>query len=131
MTIWNGVRPLRIEIHGQPERQRYWAEVELGGMQARRVVIDTPGAQGLEAMLRKVHEQFEAWEPIEKAPLATDPMVIGRVTTGTDGGDVLDAITAQIGLTAAPRRRGRPPKARVAKNDVDATVADDEPRHDD
>lgn len=120
MTIWDGVRPLRIEIHGQPERQRYWAEVEIGGMQARRVLLDSPAADGLLGMLRKVQAQFEAWEPLWKkqAPPSEAPAVEAAPVHAEEEPESEAKPEPHhpkpepVAEKPAPRRRGRPPRAK-------------------
>lgn len=78
----------QIEIQGQPERKRWFAIVEIGGLRARRREIVSPD-EGLEAALDLVREVFYEMAPdLRPAELAETP-----------------------GEEMAPKRRGRPPKA--------------------
>ena len=57
---------LRIEIQEQPERSRYWAEVEVGGMIARRREVTSPKAEGLDGIVLAVMAAYEEMTPKPK-----------------------------------------------------------------
>lgn len=54
---------LRIEIQEQPERKRFWAEVEMGGMVARRKEVTSPKEDGLSGILSVVYAAAAEMDP--------------------------------------------------------------------
>lgn len=75
---------IRIEIQEQPERSRFWAEVEMGGMVARRKEVVSPKADGLSGILAVVYA----------AAAEIDPRVVPRVEL-VPADDGLDALRAE------------------------------------
>lgn len=63
---------IRIEIHEQPERRRFWAEVEVGGMIARRREVTSPRDAGLAAILSVVQAAADEMIPQPKPDAPPD-----------------------------------------------------------
>jgi len=84
----------RIEIQQQPERKRYWAEVEaLTPSGFRRKRLETPDTDGYWGILNAIGAYCDEYAPKPSPPGYDDPMqatVLGNVPTGTLGADVLD-----------------------------------------
>jgi len=64
---------IRIEIQEQPERNRFWAEVEVGGMVARRKLVHSPREDGLAGMLAVVQATYDEMVPKPKAEPPSSP----------------------------------------------------------
>jgi len=64
---------IRIEIQEQPERNRFWAEVEVGGMVARRKLVHSPREDGLAGMLAVVQATYDEMVPRPKAEPPSSP----------------------------------------------------------
>lgn len=75
---------LRIEIQEQPERKRFWAEVEMGGMVARRKEVTSPKEEGLSGILGVVYA----------AAAEMDPRIM-PLTRVPESDDDLDALRAE------------------------------------
>ena len=67
---------IRIEIHEQPERKRFWAEVEVGGMIARRREVVNPRDAGLAAMLSVVQATVDEMIPRPNPDFSVPPTSI-------------------------------------------------------
>lgn len=65
--------PIRVEIHEQPERKRFWAEVEVGGMIARRREVVSPQEDGLAGMLAVVQAAVDEMIPKPKPTPIAEP----------------------------------------------------------
>ncbi len=112
---------LRIEIHEQPERQRFWAEVEVGGMIARRREVTSPREDGLSGILAVVHAAAFEMDPRLAPKLAQDEpqspaILLGSVPTGTLGADVL---SGKVPLQAPDDLDALRAEAEAAGVDVD------------
>lgn len=59
---------LRIEIQEQPERKRFWAEVEMGGMIARRKEVWTAAEAGIAGILAAVFAAAAEMDPRFREP---------------------------------------------------------------
>lgn len=81
--------PLRIEIHEQPERKRYWAEIEVGGMIARRREIVTPQEAGLSGVFADVMAAVDEMLPKPKVPEAKFVATVSEFVAVAAAGDTV------------------------------------------
>ena len=88
----------RIEIQEQPERERWWAEVEIGGMVARRRDVTSPRSAGVEGIIAAVLETHAAMlprpkpkppEPVEEPPPGPRNVDERRWVSSLAGSDAL------------------------------------------
>lgn len=99
---------LRIEIQEQPERSRFWAEVEVGGMIARRRDVTSPKADGLAGIIAAVIAAYDEMVPKPKVREIAAPLIAGS----KEDDAVLDALRAEA-EAAGVRVDGRWGEARL------------------
>ena len=82
----------KIEIQQQPERKRFWADVEVTAPNGfRRKVITTPGEDGYWCMLQAIGEYLDGFLP-KPAPVVVDTSGVPTAVTPEmlSGADSLD-----------------------------------------
>lgn len=109
---------LRVEIHEQPERRRFWAEVEVGGMIARRREVTSPMEDGIDGILAVVRATYGEMVPQQKRP-PPPPLPAEAAITENDPLDALRAEAEALGV----RVDGRWGEARL-REEIAAAAGD-------